>query len=172
MRRVQFTFGTGRSTKSSEWRDVVNVSWIFGGEDPSNTVRVRGSSTPRYHSGKALQTMGLTASFAQGAHARSIAVQCEYGVQLVERWRMLGGSFRLGPRRYSTPDGAFWRYLEYGGKVTLGVEVFNAVLLIDRTRTVRENGSISTETFIAPGFEFALSGSWIADQAAALFGRD
>jgi hypothetical protein len=160
---VRLTAALGKSTKSDDQRRVLDLSFIVGAEPPNGSVRKRdkdGHITDEKFDNPASTNIAFNVSFAQGEHYRAIGAQIEASFQM---WRRaVAGSIKIGPRRYSTEEhGAFWRYLEFGGKVVVGVEIFNVVLLIDRTRRVRGDGTISPETFIMPGFEFSVSQSWV-----------
>ncbi|HEV7239261.1 MAG TPA: hypothetical protein VGQ36_08480, partial [Thermoanaerobaculia bacterium] len=156
---LQTTVAVGASA-NGDHREMVELAWIMGAEDPPKSVMVRDATTRAVgyvpvRGDASLRSITLHGSYVRGDGYDAFGGHGEFTSQ----WGFLEFGPRVGLRRYEIPTEVFYRF-EYGARVVAGVSIFNLMLLVERGG-VRIDPEIDTETFVYGGLEISLSRDWL-----------
>jgi hypothetical protein len=161
---VEIVAVTGRALRSSDHRKEIDLNWIVLASEPSGSVHVRSDKQDTgdvFRNNLWFAYAAAHISLIKGSYFKALGYGNEYALDLPVL-RPFTFSLSGNVRRYAFGDHVGYRF-DYGGKVSVGAQVANLTVEIDRGHHVDVNGRMSKEIFIMPGVEISLSNSWLRD---------
>ena len=159
---IEFTALSGRGFHTSDHRRIVDVAWIVGALEPSGSLHVREYERDTgevFYNTRFFSYLAAHLSLVRGQHFRAIGYGNEYGLD-IPVLRPFSFAVSGSLRRYSFGDQRAFRF-DYGGKVSVGVQVANLTVALEHGHHVDSSGRMRRELFIMPGVELTLSNSWL-----------